>query len=113
MKKRLSNKTKEELISALRKRYIKSSKRQKTKIINEFIEISVNDTGIGIPKENVEKIFMIDSNISTPGTEEEEGTGLGLIISREFIEKNGGTINVNSIEGKGTQFMFTVPIYKD
>ncbi|MCK5170882.1 MAG: cyclic nucleotide-binding domain-containing protein [Bacteroidales bacterium] len=81
--------------------------------INEHIEIFVTDTGIGIPEKNLEKIFKIDSNISTQGTADETGTGLGLIISREFVEKNGGTINVKSKEGNGTQFMFTVPIYKE
>lgn len=79
----------------------------------EFIEVSVIDSGIGIPSNNIEKIFNIDSNISTIGTDNESGTGLGLIISREFVEKNGGTIYVKSIEGKGSEFIFTVPIYKD
>ncbi|MFC2152408.1 ATP-binding protein [Bacteroidota bacterium] len=82
-----------------------------TKLVDDVIEISVADTGVGISKENVEKIFQIDSNISTQGTAEESGTGLGLIISREFIEKNGGTINVKSKEGHRTKFTFTVPIY--
>ena len=83
------------------------------KINNEVIEISVTDTGVGIPENNIDEIFKIDSNISTQGTEDEPGTGLGLIISREFVEKNGGSINVKSKEGIGTQFMFTVPVYKD
>ena len=80
---------------------------------NDFIEIRVADTGIGISESNIDKIFNIDSNISTQGTAEESGTGLGLIISHEFVEKNGGTIIVKSEEGKGTEFMFTVPVYKD
>ena len=83
------------------------------KYINEQIEITVTDTGIGISEKNIDKIFRIDSNISTKGTADEIGTGLGLIISREFVEKNGGTINVQSKEGNGTQFKFTVPVYKD
>ncbi len=83
------------------------------KSFNEHIEIIVTDTGIGVPEENLEKIFKIDSHISTQGTADEIGTGLGLIISREFVEKNGGTINVKSKEGNGTQFMFTVPVYKE
>ncbi len=83
------------------------------KSINEHIEIMVTDTGIGVPEEKLEKIFKIDSHISTQGTADEIGTGLGLIISREFVEKNGGTINVKSKEGNGTQFMFTVPVYKE
>ncbi len=80
---------------------------------NNLIEISVIDTGIGIPKNNLEYIFKIDSNISTQGTADEHGTGLGLIISKEFVEKNGGTIFVDSIEGKGTKFTFTVPVFKE
>ena len=83
------------------------------KLNNNFIEISVIDTGIGIPKENIDNIFKIDSNISTQGTAEESGTGLGLIICHEFVEKNGGTIIVKSEEGKGTEFMFTVPVFKN
>ena len=71
------------------------------------------DTGVGIPSENIDKIFRIDSHISTQGTMDEAGTGLGLTISREFVEKNGGTINVKSKEGNGTEFTFTVPVYKD
>ncbi|NOQ26182.1 MAG: cyclic nucleotide-binding domain-containing protein [Bacteroidales bacterium] len=83
------------------------------KVVNDFIEISVTDTGIGIPESNIDKIFSIDSNISTKGTAEESGTGLGLIISHEFVIKNGGTIIVKSEEGKGTEFTFTIPVYKD
>lgn len=83
------------------------------KVNNEFIEISVTDTGIGIPESNIDKIFSIDSNISTKGTAKESGTGLGLIISYEFVERNGGTLIVKSEEGKGTEFMFTVPVYKE
>ena len=77
------------------------------------IEIIIKDTGIGIPEKNIGQIFRIDSNFSTQGTAEEVGTGLGLIISREFVEKNGGTINVKSTEGEGSQFVFTVPTYKE
>lgn len=78
-----------------------------------FIEVKVIDTGVGIPADNIKKILRIDSNISTIGTDNESGTGLGLIIAREFIEKNGGVINVKSTEGKGSEFIFTVPVYKD
>lgn len=81
--------------------------------VNDHIEINVTDTGIGIPKENQNKIFRIDSNLSTQGTSDEAGTGLGLIISREFVEKNGGTIHVESTEGNGSKFIFTVPMFKE
>ncbi len=77
------------------------------------IKISIADSGIGIPEKNLDKIFRIDSNLSTHGTDDEAGTGLGLIISKEFVEKNGGTIHVESTEGKGSQFIFTVPTFKE
>jgi signal transduction histidine kinase len=72
--------------------------------------ISVKDTGIGIPKENIENIFRIDAKFSVPGTENEQGTGLGLKLSKEFVEKQGGKIWVESIENEGSEFMFTIPI---
>ena len=87
--------------------------RLKAQLDNDFIEIEVSDTGVGISEENIKKIFRIDSNLSTIGTNEETGTGLGLIISKEFVEKNGGTIKVISSEGKGSRFIFKVPVYKE
>jgi len=82
-------------------------------IKKDIIEVIVSDTGVGIPDNNVTGLFRIDSNVSTQGTNEEQGTGLGLIITREFVEKNGGTIYVESEESKGTKFIFTVPMYKE
>jgi len=73
------------------------------------IEIMVSDTGVGIPNANLDKLFTIDHKIQTKGTANEKGTGLGLILCKEFVEKNGGKIWVNSKEGKGTQFHFTLP----
>ncbi len=72
-------------------------------------EVIVSDTGIGIPEENIAKIFRIDSNHSTLGTNGEKGTGLGLILCKEFIEKHNGKIWVESVEGKGSRFIFTLP----
>jgi signal transduction histidine kinase len=72
--------------------------------------ISVKDYGIGISKENIEKIFRIDSKYSLPGTENEQGTGLGLKLSKEFTEKQGGEIWVESIENMGSEFKFSIPI---
>ncbi len=77
---------------------------------NENIEISVVDSGLGISEENLKHLFRIDKNISTPGTNEETGTGLGLIISKEFIKCNDGSIEVDSDEGKGSTFKFSVPV---
>ncbi|MBN2486260.1 MAG: PAS domain S-box protein [Bacteroidales bacterium] len=75
-----------------------------------FIEVSVRDTGIGISDENLGKLFRIDSDFSTPGLENEKGTGLGLILCKEFVEKNGGKIMAESIFGKGSVFSFTLPL---
>ena len=72
--------------------------------------ISITDTGIGISKENIKKLFRIDEYFSTSGTAGENGTGLGLIICKEFIEKNKGTLQVESEYGKGTTFSFTLPV---
>lgn len=72
--------------------------------------VSVEDTGVGIPASVIEKLFRIDTKHSTKGTADEKGTGLGLILCKEFIEKNGGTIGVQSVEGKGSTFYFTLPL---
>jgi signal transduction histidine kinase len=73
----------------------------------EFWEISISDTGIGISPENIEKLFRIDIRYSTPGTAEERGTGLGLNLCKELVERNGGKIGVISEAGKGSRFYFT------
>lgn len=83
----------------------------KCDINGEFINVCVIDSGIGIPNENLDKLFRIDKNISTQGTNDESGTGLGLIISKEFVESNGGTIHAESKEGEGSKFIFSVPVY--
>lgn len=74
------------------------------------IKISVEDTGVGIAKERIEKLFNIYGQESTFGTKSEKGTGLGLIICKEFVEKNGGKIQVKSEIGKGTTFTVILPI---
>lgn len=71
--------------------------------------IRISDTGVGIAPENLDKLFKIDKNFSTEGTEKESGTGLGLIICKEFIERNAGTITVSSQQGEGTTFTITLP----
>jgi anti-sigma regulatory factor (Ser/Thr protein kinase) len=77
----------------------------------QYVEISVTDTGVGIPEEHLPDLFRIDVKVSTPGTAGERGTGLGLPLCRDLIEKNGGTIEVESEPGKGTTFRFTLPIF--
>jgi K+-sensing histidine kinase KdpD len=77
---------------------------------NEFAMISVKDSGKGIPEERLRRIFnMVD--IET-GTDNEEGTGLGLPLCKEFVEKHGGRIWAESEPGKGTSFIFTIPVRK-
>jgi signal transduction histidine kinase len=73
------------------------------------VEISIKDTGVGIGTKEIDKLFRIDVHHSTMGTAGESGTGLGLILCKEFIEKNNGTIWVESAEGKGSQFYIRLP----
>ena len=78
----------------------------------EGILVSVADSGIGIPEKMICKLFRIDQSYSTTGTNNEEGTGLGLILCKEFIEKHGGKIWVESVPGNGSVFFFTIPQQK-
>jgi PAS domain S-box-containing protein len=75
---------------------------------NGQVEVFVEDNGVGISPENLEKLFRIDTNYTTKGTEEEGGTGLGLILCKEFVEKNGGELKVDSVLESGSTFSFTV-----
>ncbi|NVO02477.1 MAG: PAS domain S-box protein, partial [Bacteroidetes bacterium] len=77
---------------------------------NSFVQVAVKDTGIGIPKKFIDQLFKIEKKSSTPGTEKETGTGLGLILCKEFVESNGGEIWVETEEGKGSTFFFTLPV---
>ncbi len=76
----------------------------------ENIEISVCDSGVGIPPEKLPLLFKIGTNTSTKGTSNESGTGLGLILTKEFIDRHKGEIWVESSVGVGTQFKFTLPL---
>lgn len=73
------------------------------------ILISVHDKGVGMSVDQINSLFRLDRKISAKGTENEEGTGIGLILTREFIEKNNGNIWVDSNPGFGTTFYFTLP----
>jgi len=75
----------------------------------EMVQVCIVDSGIGIAEETLPKLFRIDEKTRTQGTAEERGTGLGLILSRELVEKNGGKIWVESELHKGSQFCFTLP----
>jgi signal transduction histidine kinase len=80
-----------------------------TKLENDNLIVSIADTGVGMSKEVIEKLFRIDTKHTTKGTSDEKGTGLGLILCKEFIEKNGGKIWVSSDVGKGSVFSFQLP----
>lgn len=79
------------------------------KSLNGFL-ISVTDDGVGIPKESINSLFRIDQNYSTLGTFREKGTGLGLILCKELIGKHNGRIWGESEYGKGSKFVFTLPV---
>ncbi len=72
------------------------------------IEVSVEDNGVGISEKNIKRLFKIEEKVSSQGTDGESSTGLGLLLCKEFIERNGGKIWVESEEGKGSKFTFTL-----
>jgi two-component system sensor histidine kinase/response regulator len=76
----------------------------------EWVEVAVTDTGVGISPEDIDKLFRIGVHHTTPGTAQETGTGLGLILCQEMVEKNGGQLWVESELDRGTAVKFTVPI---
>ena len=75
--------------------------------------IEISDSGIGMQQADLENIFKFEKNISRKGTNSEEGSGLGLVLCKEFIEKQDGKIFVESAEGKGTKFSIFLPIFKE
>jgi two-component system, sensor histidine kinase LadS len=94
---------------------IKFTRPEGTITINAYrvdtkVIISVSDTGVGIPSSNRARLFTLTS-ITTAGTHQEKGTGLGLILCKEFVEKNGGRIWFETEEGIGTTFYFSLPMY--
>jgi PAS domain S-box-containing protein len=76
----------------------------------ENVTISISDNGIGIKPDDLKKLFNISEFITTTGTAKETGTGLGLLLCKEFVEKHGGKIWVESVYGKGSEFKFTLPV---
>ncbi len=78
---------------------------------SENVTISVSDNGIGITPDNLKKLFDISEVLTTKGTAGESGTGLGLLLCKEFVEKHGGKIWVESEVGKGSEFKFTLPVF--
>ncbi len=79
---------------------------------DNFVTISVSDTGVGMEEETIAKLFKVDKKYTSHGTNNETGTGLGLILCKELVEKSGGNISVRSILNEGSTFEFTLPIVK-
>jgi len=73
------------------------------------VKVSVKDNGLGIPPTKIDELFVVGESHSTSGTNNEKGTGLGLILCKEFIDKNGGEIGVESQIGQGSTFYFILP----
>lgn len=76
---------------------------------NKFVNVSIQDNGRGMPEDVVKSLFRIDVSHTTLGTEKETGSGLGLMLCREFVKKNGGDIWVESKVSSGSKFTFSVP----
>lgn len=76
---------------------------------DNLIEFSIKDTGVGMKEEEIENLFKIDKIVSKPGTDRERGSGLGLILCKEFVEIHGGKIWAESALGSGSEFKFTIP----
>ena len=76
---------------------------------DDGLRFTVSDTGMGIPPKYQDQLFEIDCGLSHEGTQNEKGSGLGLVLCKEFVEKHGGAIWVESELGKGTAFHFTIP----
>ena len=77
------------------------------KTIEDRVEISVTDSGVGMTSRDMVKLFNAQTHFSNPGTDQEKGAGIGLLLTKEFIEKSGGSIWVTSEVGKGSTFTFT------
>jgi ligand-binding sensor domain-containing protein/signal transduction histidine kinase len=75
----------------------------------DFVTITVSDTGVGMNQDKINRLFQIGQDTSTLGTQNEKGSGLGLILCKEFIDLNNGSISVKSKLGEGTKFSFTLP----
>jgi len=78
-----------------------------------YITVCISDTGVGMNKETLSTLFKVEKSTTTIGTDKEKGTGLGLILCYEFVEKMGGKMWVESETGKGSKFFFTLPRYSE
>ena len=83
-----------------------------TESIENYVQFTISDTGMGIPPEYVDRLFEIDCHLSKAGTENEKSTGLGLILCKEFVKKHRGNIWAESELEKGSDFKLTIPLWK-
>jgi len=84
-----------------------------SKELREYdVVLSISDTGVGMNPQEVKNLFELETNFSKPGTDLEQGSGLGLVICREFIRQNNGKIWAESEEGKGSKFSFCIPFHQ-
>jgi PAS domain S-box-containing protein len=82
-------------------------------VIDEKVYFAISDSGVGMSTETINKLFRINEFVTTSGTENEKGTGLGLLLCYEFIKKHGGVLEVDSRVGEGSTFRFSIPLYKN
>ena len=75
----------------------------------DFVDICIRDNGIGISESECNNLFRIDSKVKRKGTSNEDGSGLGLILCKEFVDRDNVAIRVESETGKGSSFFFTIP----
>jgi PAS domain S-box-containing protein len=78
----------------------------------DSVKISVSDDGIGMNAQALATLFSANGKLSAIGTEKEKGSGIGLILCKEFVEKHGGTIDVRSVIGTGSEFIVTIPVFR-
>ncbi|MGM0532422.1 MAG: ATP-binding protein, partial [Bacteroidota bacterium] len=83
------------------------------KMNNDEVLVLISDTGVGMSPDIQDKLFRLEESFSTEGTQSEKGTGLGLVLCKEFVERHNGKIWVESRENEGTTFYFTIPKEKD
>ena len=90
--------------------YLDSNVTVYMKQIGDDCKVTVTDNGVGIPFDKQADLFSFKTNRTTKGTLDEKGSGLGLLICREYLERNNGAISVKSEIGHGSEFSFTLPL---